>query len=369
MLNDFSEFDIEMMRRALDLAACGIGQVSPSPLVGCVIVSKNGRINGEGCYIFKNSSHAETIALAQAGENARGGTAYVSLEPHHHFSRTPPCTEALLKAGISRVFCPVKDPNPLVAGKGFEFLREKGVEVVTGILKEDAESQNEKYFHWHKTGRPFVHLKLAMSLDGRISLKKSVSTALSGRESAVKVQNLRHEHDAILIGGNTAFVDNPSLTDRSGKTRRRKLVRVILDNRLQIPLESNLIKTADETPTLIFSNSNNQKKIQTLMKSGADVVRENARNLNIVLDELKKRELQSVLVEGGTGIAGAFTDAKLVDKLTFMVTPLIIGGNEAPAAIGGNGANSLESAMRLKNIQIIRHGKDFEITGYPQNTD
>lgn len=366
MVNDFLEFDIEMTRRALDLAACGIGQVSPSPLVGCVIVSKYGKIVGEGCYNFNGLAHAETIALAQAGEESNGGTAYVSLEPHHHFSRTPPCTEAILKAGIVRVVSPVQDPNPLVAGKGFEFLREKGVEVVTGVLKNLAERQNEKYFNWYKNGRPFVHLKLAMSLDGRISLKNSVSTTLSGQESAAKVQKLRHEHDAILIGGNTAFVDDPALTDRSRNLRRRKLVRVILDNRLQIPLESTLVKTANQTPTLVFTNSRDAEKVRKLTDTGVEVVCENARDLKVVLDELKKRELQSVLVEGGTQVAGSFIDAKLVDKITFMVAPIIIGGHEAPPAIGGNGAKSLESALRLKNVEIIRHGNDLEITGYPQ---
>jgi diaminohydroxyphosphoribosylaminopyrimidine deaminase / 5-amino-6-(5-phosphoribosylamino)uracil reductase len=293
LATDFSDFDIQMTRRALELAACGIGQVSPSPLVGCVIVADSGEIVGEGCYLYDGVAHAETIALAEAREKAQGATAYVSLEPHHHHSRTPPCTEALLKAGIKRVVSPIEDPNPLVSGKGFEFLREKGVEVVTGILKEEAERQNEKYIHWHKKGRPFVHLKLAMSLDGRISLKNSVSTTLSGKESVKKVQDLRHAHDVILVGGNTAFVDNPSLTDRSGKPRRRKLVRVILDNRLRLPLESTLVKTATETPTFIFSNSNDVEKIKQLSESGVEVIRENARNLKTVLGELRKRDLQS----------------------------------------------------------------------------
>ncbi len=305
------------------------------------------------------------LRLNQAGEKAKGATAFVSLEPHAHFGRTKPCTEALINAGIKRVVCPIEDPNPLVSGKGFQVLRENGVEVVTGILREEAARLNEKFCVWHQKARPFVHLKLAMSLDGRISLKNSVSTTLSGKESAVKVQDLRHEHDAILVGGNTAFVDNPSLTDRSGKPRRRKLVRVVLDNRLQIPLDSTLVNTAKETPTLIVSNSKDVEKIEKLIESGVDVAGVNARDLNAVLDELKKRELQSVLVEGGTEIAGAFCDAKLVDKLTFIVAPIVIGGRDAPIAIGGNGASSLENAMRLKDLEIIKHGGDFEFTGYP----
>lgn len=354
-----------MTRRALKLASFGIGQVSPSPLVGCVIAAGNGEIVGEGTYIYENVVHAEVLALNQAGEKAKGATAYVSLEPHAHYGRTQPCTEALIKAGIRRVVCPIEDPNPLVSGKGFEILRRAGIEVVTGILKDEAAGLNEKFCVWHQKRRPFVHLKMVMSLDGRISLKKNVSTTLSGKESAVKVQGLRHEHDAILVGGNTAFVDNPSLTDRSGKARRRKLARVVLDNRLQIPLDSNLVKTAKDTPTLVVSNSADEEKIKKLIENGVDVARENARDLKSVLEELKIRDLQSVLVEGGTEIAGSFCDAKLVDKLTFIVAPLVIGGRAAPPSIGGNGANALESAMRLRALEIIKHGEDFEFTGYP----
>lgn len=354
-----------MTRQALDLAACGIGQVSPSPLVGCVIAAANGEIIGEGTYIYENVTHAEVLALNQAGERASGATAYVSLEPHSYHGRTKPCTEVLINAGIKRVVCPVEDPNPLVSGMGFEILRRAGVEVVTGILKDEAAKLNEKFWVWHQKRRPFVHLKLAMSLDGRISLKSSVSTALSGKESAVKVQSLRHEHDAILVGGNTAFVDNPSLTDRSGKERRRKLVRVVLDNRLQIPLDSTLVKTAGDTPTLVVSNSKDEEKIERLIENGVDVAGVDARDLTAVLEELRRRDLQSVLVEGGTEIAGAFCDARLVDKLTFIVAPVVIGGHEAPFAVGGRGANLMENAIRLRDLEIIRHGADCEFTGYP----
>jgi diaminohydroxyphosphoribosylaminopyrimidine deaminase/5-amino-6-(5-phosphoribosylamino)uracil reductase len=362
---DFSEFDVEMTRRALDLAALGIGQVSPSPLVGCVIVAEGGEVVGQGTYIYENVTHAEVLALQQAGEKAKGATAYVSLEPHAHQGRTKPCTDALINAGIKRVVAPIEDPNPLVSGKGFEQLRRSGIEVVTGILREEAARMNEKFCVWHQKKRPFVHLKLAMSLDGRISLRNSVSTRLSGKQSSARVQDLRHEHDAILVGGSTAFVDNPSLTDRSGKPRRRKLVRVVLDNRLRIPLESNLVANAKETPTLIISNSNDEEKTKKLIENGIEVVRKNSRDLSVVLEELRKRDLQSVLVEGGTEVAGAFCDAKLVDKLTFIVAPIIIGGGVAPPAIGGDGANSLENAMRLRQMQISKFGEDLEITGYP----
>lgn len=365
MENNYSEFDIKMTRLALELASIGVGQVSPSPLVGCVIVAANGEIAGEGTYIYENVTHAEVLALEQAGRLAVGGTAYVSLEPHSYHGRTKPCTTALINAGIKRVVCPIEDPNPKVSGKGFEILRANGIEVVTGILRDEASKLNEKFCAWHNKHRPFVHLKLAMSLDGRISLRDSVSTTLSGKESAIRVQDLRHEHDAILVGGNTAFVDNPSLTDRSEKPRRRKLVRVVLDNRLRILLESTLVETAKETPTLVISNSSDEEKIKQLTEKGVDVARCDGRDLTAVLDELKKRNLQSVLVEGGTEVAGAFCDAKLIDKLTFIVAPLVVGGHVAPLAIGGNGADSLENALRLNDLQIIKHGTDFEFTGYP----
>ncbi len=366
--NNSSEFDIEMTRRALDLAACGVGQVSPSPLVGCVIVADGGKIVGEGCYVYEKLLHAETIALAQAGVRAKGATAYVSLEPHNHQGRTPPCTEALIKDGIRRVVCPIEDPNPLVAGRGFQHLRESGIEVVTGILKEEAEKQNEKYIHWHKTGRPFVHLKMAISLDGRIATRTGDSRWITGEASLKKSHELRREYDAILVGANTVVVDNPSLTDRSGNSRRRKLVRVVLDNSLRFSLNSQLVLTAAEFPTIVFTDSEDMEKIKELRSEAVEVVQiaEGGRNLQGVLRELGRRDLQSVIVEGGTTVAGAFYDAKLIDKVSFFIAPIIIGGINAPPAIGGQGATVLANAMRLQDIEIKRHGADVEITGYPR---
>ncbi len=353
-----------MSQRALELAAGGIGLVSPSPLVGCVIVDASGKVVGDGTYRFEAVTHAELIALERAGSNAKGGTAYVSLEPHAYHGKTPPCTEALINAGIKRVVAPIEDPNPLVSGKGFQRLRENGIEVVTGILADEAAKLNEKFICWHKRGRPFVHLKLAMSLDGRISLGRSISTALSSEAAVKRVHEMRHEHDAILVGGNTALVDDPSLTDRSGLPRRRPLVRVILDNRLRIPLDSTLVTTARETPTLVISNSTDNEKRQALVDSGVDLVAEDARDLTAVLAALRERELQSVLVEGGTEVAGAFRDAGLIDKLSLMISPRIIGGQDAPVAFGGRGAASIEEAVSLRDVSLLRHGDDIEITGY-----
>ncbi len=359
-----SEKDIELSQRALGLAALGIGQVSPNPLVGCVITDANGEVVGEGTYLYDSVTHAEVIALEQAGERARGGTAYVSLEPHSHFNKTPPCTEALIDAGIVRVVCPIEDPNPKVSGKGFERLREAGVEVVTGILAAEATRQNEKFICWHKKGRPFVHLKLAASLDGRISFGSSVSSALSGEAARTRVQEMRHEHDAILIGGNTAAVDDPNLTDRSGLPRRRPLIRVVLDDRLRISADSKLASTTDAAPTIVFTASDDAEKIARLRDQGVEVIDGGAstRNLLEVLAELKKRDIQSILVEGGSLVAGAFASAGLVDKVTFLYAPLVIGGGQAPVAIGGSGDST---GIKLRDVTTAGLGDDIEITGYP----
>lgn len=365
MKKSFTEIDLKHTKRALELAVLGIGQVSPNPLVGCVIVAENGEVVGEGSYFYDDIIHAEAVAIEQAGERARGGTAYISLEPHDYEHRTPPCTLALINAGIKRVVCPIEDPNPLVSGKGFARLGEHGIEVEVGLLAAEAAKLNEKFIIWHQKQRPFVHLKLAMSLDAKISLGKSVSTALTGKKSLQKVHELRHEHDAILVGGNTALIDNPSLTDRSSKKRRKKLIRVILDNRLQIPVNSILTETAKETPTLVFSNSKDAEKLKLLESKGVEVVNINARNLPEVLAELRKRNLQSVLVEGGTEIAGAFIESKLVDKVSFFYAPIIIGGHDAPLAIGGKGVDTLAKSTRLGDVEITKHDKDFELTGYP----
>lgn len=349
------------------MAALGVGLVSPNPLVGCVVVSMDNEIVGEGSYAYDGIIHAEAIALAQACEKARGGTAYVSLEPHDHHGKTPPCTEALINAGIKRVVCPIEDPNPLVSGRGFETLRSAGVEVVTGILAKEATSLNEQFICWHQKKRPFVHLKLAMSLDGRISLGKSVSTAISGDEARVRVQSLRHSHDAILVGGNTAAVDNPSLTDRSGKPRRRPQKRVVLDNSLKTPTDSTLATTTEISPTIIFTNSADFAKIEQFRRQGVTVFssEQGGRDLVWVLEELKKLEIQSILVEGGTEIAGAFCDAGLVDRVTLIAAPFIVGGNSVPVAIGGKGARSLDSVLRLNDLSVETLGSDLVITGYP----
>lgn len=358
------------MTRALELAARGRGRVSPSPLVGCVIADGAGEVVGEGFYLYENLKHAETLALEQAGERARGATAYVSLEPHAHTGRTPPCTEALIGAGVRRVVAPIEDPNPLVSGKGFERLRAAGIEVVINVLAREAARLNEKYIHFLRRGRPFVHLKLACSLDGRIATRTGDSRWITGAESRARVHQLRHEYDSILVGAGTARADDPLLTDRSGLARRRPLTRVVVDARLELTPESQLAQTAKSAaPVVVFTSTDaDETKVAALESLGVEVVRDahGGRNLSAVLEELGWRSLQSVLVEGGATTAARFLEAGLVDKVSFFVAPLIIGGCDAAPAVAGTGAASVADAIKLDDVEVTRHGADVEITGYPK---
>lgn len=354
-----TETDRRMMARALELAKKGVGQVSPGPLVGCVVVSPNGEIVGEGFYIYEELNHAETIALAAAGEKARGGTAYVSLEPHAHYGRTPPCTDALIAAGIKRVVAPVEDLNPKVCGKGYAHLRAAGLEVQTGLLAEEAAQINEAYLHYMRTGRPFVHLKLAVSLDGKIATRTGDSRWVAGPESRLRAHELRHAYDAILVGAGTVAKDDPLLTDRSGLSRRRPLVRVVLDDKVRLSPESKLARTTSEAPVLVFGREGSHEKL-----SSVEVVNTDPTDLEEVLDALGRRSLQSVLVEGGGAVAGSFIDAGLVNKVTFFIAPKIVGGSAAPSAVGGSGIELMSRAIELERIQVVQRGRDIEVTGY-----
>ena len=353
-----------MMARALELSLKGVGQVSPGPLVGCVVVSPAGEIVGQGFYIFEEVKHAETIALDLAGERARGGTAYVSLEPHAHHGRTPPCTDALIAAGIKRVVAPIEDLNPKVSGKGFAHLRAAGINVQTGLLSEEATQVNEAYLHYMSTGLPFVHLKLAVSLDGKIATRTRDSRWITGPEARARAQELRHQYDAILVGAGTAVIDDPLLSDRSGLPRRRPLVRVVLDDAIQLSADSQLARTAPDAPVIVFGGGSGNAK--ELREQGVEIVNSNRGDLRGVLKELGRRSLQSVLVEGGSAIAGEFVDAGLVNKVTFFIAPKIIGGTDAPSAVGGTGVEMMSSALELERTSMVQRGKDIEVTGYPR---
>jgi len=358
----WTDTDRRMMARALDLAVKGVGLVSPGPLVGCVIVSPTGEIVGEGFYVFEEIKHAETIALDIAGEKARGGTAYVSLEPHAHYGRTAPCTDALIAAGIKRVVAPIEDLNPKVSGKGFAHLRAAGLKVETGLLSDEAAQVNEAYLHYMSTAQPFVHLKLAVSLDGKIATRTGDSRWITGPEARARAHELRHAYDAILVGAGTAITDDPLLSDRSGLPRRRPLVRVVLDQKVRLSPESRLATSTSEAPVLMFGDPESPGTA-ALRTQGVEIERD--RDLCSALRELGSRSLQSVLVEGGSTIAGEFLDAGLVNKVTFFLAPKIIGGTDAPSAIGGRGVEAMAEALELERVTVTQRGKDIEVTGYP----
>ncbi|HET6976376.1 MAG TPA: bifunctional diaminohydroxyphosphoribosylaminopyrimidine deaminase/5-amino-6-(5-phosphoribosylamino)uracil reductase RibD [Pyrinomonadaceae bacterium] len=361
----WTETDRLMMARALELASRGVGQVSPGPLVGCVIVDTAGEIVGEGFYIFEAVKHAETIALEIAGEKARGGTAYVSLEPHAHHGRTPPCTDALIGSGIKRVVAPIEDLNPKVSGKGFAHLRAAGIEVETGLMREEAEQVNEAYLHYMSTGMPFVHLKLAVSLDGKIATRTRDSRWITGPESRARAHELRHEYDAILVGAGTTETDDPQLSDRSELPRRRPLVRVVLDDEVRLSPDSQLARTTAKAPVILFGNKN-ANHADVLRAQGVEVVNATRGDLPGVLRELGSRSIQSVLVEGGATVAGEFIDAALANKITFLIAPKIIGGVDAPSAVGGDGVARMSEALELEKVIVLQRGDDIEVTGYPR---
>jgi len=367
-----AEFDQLIMQRALNLAAQGAGQVSPGPLVGTVIVDANGAIAGEGFYLFDEVKHAETIALEHAGERAQGGTAYVSLEPHAHQGRTSPCTDALIKAGIKRVVAPIEDPNPKVSGRGFAHLRAAGIEVCTGLMADEATRLNEAYIHFMRTGRAFVHLKMAVSLDGKVATATGDSRWITSEQSRARVHELRHQYDAIMVGGRTVRADDPLLTDRSGRKRRRPLVRVVIEQYLHLSPESQLAQTADAGPVMIFAHEEaDSESVAALEARGIEVINQQSSVLDLsgVLQQLGERSIQSVLVEGGPLLAGLLLEAGLVDKVTFFVAPIIIGSQDAPSAIGGGGVEKISEAPELERVEIKQHGRDVEITGYPNGKD
>ena len=369
--------DLDYIQQTLQLAAQGAALVSPNPLVGSIVV-KDGEIIGRGYHRYADLKHAEVWALEEAGARARGATVYVNLEPCAHQGagkRTPPCVQALIDAGVKHVVASMVDPNPKVNGRGFALLREAGIEVTSGLMEREAQQLNEKYAKFVTTGRPFVHLKTACSLDGRIATRTGEAKWITGEEARAASQSLRHDYDAILVGIGTVLADDPLLSDRTLQLRHRPLARVVLDSELRTPLTSQLIKTARELPLIIFTAKEQKKRgaaarQQALEEAGAVVVRVEAQagrlNVASVLDEIGRRELTSLLVEGGAEVAASFIEQRLVDKITFFIAPKIIGGREAVPAIGGNGCEHLSDAFNLREVEVVRRGDDWEVTGYPK---
>lgn len=375
--------DEQFIRRALDLAAQGIGLASPNPCVGAVVVDSHGNIVATGAYSYDGLKHAEIRALETAGEKARGATLYINLEPCSHQGRTPPCADAVIAAGIRRVVASMTDPNPAVAGRGFEKLKAAGIQVETGLCQSEARRLNESFANFIQRGIPLVTLKAAMTLDGRIALPPGNSPPrtigiprggwITGEDARAHAHELRHRHDAILAGVGTVLADDPLLTDRSGHPRRRPLLRVILDSHLRLPLDSRLVQSvrADDrlkSDVLVFCSSAQPSKQSQLEKSGVRVeqvpaaARDGCVNLVGVLRRLGQLEITSVLVEGGAAVYGNALESEVIDKVFLYYAPTIVGGTVP--FLAGPGPQALSSALRLKSFQLHRFKEDFAVEGY-----
>jgi len=358
--------DERFMRRTLELAAKALGRTSPNPVVGAVIV-RNGRIIGEGFHRRAGLPHAEREALRRITETARGATIYVNLEPCSHYGRTPPCADALIEAGIKRVVVGMVDPNPLVQGRGLRRLRRAGIAVATGVLREECERLNEDFACFIRTGRPFVTLKLAASLDGRIAAASGDSQWISGEQSRRVVHELRNRVDAILVGAETVRNDDPRLTCRM--RGGRDPLRVVLDGRLSITPSARVCTQPSTAPTLIATSEDHGRgeKQAQLEAQGVQVVCLPGKNgqvpLRPLLAELGRRGHKSVLIEGGGRIAAAALREGVVDKVLFFYAPLLLGG-EGRAMIGPLGIDRVAAGQKLHTITVERIGKDILVAAY-----
>jgi diaminohydroxyphosphoribosylaminopyrimidine deaminase/5-amino-6-(5-phosphoribosylamino)uracil reductase len=362
--------DDAYMLRALELARRGLARAHPNPLVGAVVV-QGGRIVGEGFHIYDRRTHAEPMALADAGTNARGATLYANLEPCCHTGRTGPCTAAILAAGVRRVVTAMPDPNPVVSGRGIRQLRRAGVQVDVGVRAAEAQELNEAFSHWMLTGRPFVTLKAALTLDGQIASPNHKEKWITSSASRDEVQQIRHASDAILTGVGTVIADDPRMTDRTGLPRRRALLRVVLDSKLRLPLDSKLVKSADGDVLVFTTRQTDPRKAAALARRGVEVVRlgsGRARGGRVPLRdailELGRRQVLSVLIEAGTRLNGAALDAKIVDKMFLFYAPRILGATVAPVALRGGKVSSLAATSELGNLRLRRVGPDFVMEGY-----
>jgi diaminohydroxyphosphoribosylaminopyrimidine deaminase / 5-amino-6-(5-phosphoribosylamino)uracil reductase len=370
--------DDQLLQRAVDLARAGIGLSSPNPYVGAVITDPGGNIVGEGTYTYASVKHAEILALEAAGAKARGGTLYINLEPHAHQGRTPPCTDALIYAGIRRVVACMADPNPKVSGKGFAQLHAAGIQVEVGKFEQEARRLNEAFARYIRHGMPFVTLKSAMSLDGKIAPPFAPNqtkpdefsgTWLTGESARAHVHKLRHQHDAILAGIGTILADNPLLTDRSGSPRRRPLLRVILDSHLRLPLDSRVVRSTNMGDLLVFSTVCDDLKTSQFNESDIRIevvpaLPPNGRiDLCAVLRRLGELEITSLIIEGGSTVNATALANGIADKVFLYYAPRILGAN----AVSFANANELRATNYPLQLQRVRHHRfdeDFAVEGY-----
>ncbi len=364
-----NEHDIRFMQHALELARKGVGLASPNPTVGCVIVH-NGQIVGEGFHQYDQRHHAEVVALRSAGEKARGATAYVTLEPCNHVGRTGPCTESLINAGIIRVIAALRDANPNVTGGGIERLRGAGVttELADADQMLEAEELNESFFRWISSGKPFVTLKSALTLDGQLALPKLSRRKscewITSEQSRAEVQRLRHASDALITGIGTILADNPLLTDRSGLPRRRHLLRVILDSRLRLSPKSRVVKSPDKDLLVFTATALKSARARRLQDEGVEIVRvphkRGLLDLKTVLRELGRREILSALLEAGPSLNASALGARFVDKLFLFYAPKLAGRATVPFVKGF----VTVPRFRCHRLRQQEFGPDFAIEAW-----
>ena len=356
--------DERWMQQALELAELGRGTVNPNPLVGAIVV-KDGKVVGQGAHREFGGPHAEAFALDEAGNLARGATLYVTLEPCCHHGKTPPCTDRILAAGVRRVVYAIDDPNPQVCGKGAGILRAAGLEVQSGVLKDLAETQNEIFLTFTRRGTPFVELKLAMSLDGRIATKTGDAKWITAEEARVEGHRLRKTHAAIAVGVETVVRDDPRLNVRH--VEGKDPVPIVLDSSGRIPLACKLLKAPSSA--IVATCAMPEPVQRQIEATGAHVWRLPAEDGRVSIPALLRRmadaSLDSLLVEGGGEVAAAFLESRAVDKVSFFYAPILIGGRDAVPGIGGIGINRIADALRLERVTTRKLGDDLYVSGYP----
>ncbi|ADL52542.1 bifunctional diaminohydroxyphosphoribosylaminopyrimidine deaminase/5-amino-6-(5-phosphoribosylamino)uracil reductase RibD [Clostridium cellulovorans] len=356
------------MRRALELAKLGAGRVSPNPMVGAVIV-KNGEIIGEGYHKQYGGPHAEVNAIASVSDNGEleGSTIYVTLEPCCHYGKTPPCTKAIIDNKIKTVVIGTLDPNPLVAGKGVEILRAEGIEVIVGVLEEECLKINESFMKYIKTKTPFVIMKAAMTLDGKIATSTGDSKWITNEESRINVHKLRNKVSGIMVGINTVLKDDPELTCRLEGGASPK--RIIVDSGLKIPLNAKVLNAKDKVEVIVATTRKaDESKVEVLERQGVKVIivpeKEQKVNLKKLMEELGNLKVDSVLLEGGGTLCFSALEEGIIDKVQFYIAPKIIGGENSKTPVEGVGINKIKDAINVKDLRVSTFGGDILIEGY-----
>lgn len=360
--------DEEFMREALQLARNAEGRTSPNPMVGAVIV-RDGRIVAVGWHRKAGTPHAEVHALRMAGDLAKGATLYVTLEPCAHYGRTGPCAKAVVEAGIRRVVIAMQDPNPLVAGKGIRILREAGVEVTCGVLEEEARKLNEVFLKWITEKMPFVVLKTAMSLDGKIATRTGASQWITGEAARLRVHRYRDRYDAILVGIGTVLADDPSLTTRLPDGTGRNPVRIIVDSKARTPLVAKVVADKAARTIIAVTEAAPEARVAALRAAGVEVLiagRGPQVDLRLLCRQLGQQDICSIFVEGGGSIGFSFLQAGLVDKLHAFIAPKLIGGRTALTPVEGEGFAELKDAVELRDMEAEQLGADLLVTAYTQ---